>query len=255
MNISAVIIAFNEEAKIADAIASVAWADEVVVVDSESTDRTREIAAELGARTIIEKWRGFAGQKQFAVDAAANDMIVSIDADERVSPALRDEIIAIREAGEAADGYRIPRLSTYMGREIRHGGWYPDWQMRLFDRRKAKWKAVAIHESIELANDAKMSHLKGDLLHFSLDSVAEHGAMIRERYAPLGARAMADAGRSTSLLHIAVSPPLTFLSTYVLKMGFRDGLAGLVIAYYAAYNVFLKNVLLRRLRKSAKSAE
>ncbi|MEP6946835.1 MAG: glycosyltransferase family 2 protein [Acidobacteriota bacterium] len=255
MQISAVIIAFNEEAKIADAIRSVEWADEVVVVDSESTDRTSEIASELGARVIVEKWRGFAGQKQFAVDAAANDLVLSIDADERVTPDLRDEILAIRDSGVAADGYRIPRLSTYMGREIRHGGWYPDLQLRLFDRRKARWKDVAVHESITLDEGAKLGELKGDLLHFSVDSVAHHAAMIEQRYAPLGARAKFDAGRTISPMRIAAAPVITFISNYVIKLGFLDGLPGLVIAYFAAYNVFLKNVLLLEMQDSRDIAE
>lgn len=253
MKISAVIIAFNEEAKIAEAIRSVAWANEVLVVDSESTDRTREIAEELGARVIVEKWRGFAAQKQFAADAATNDMIVSVDADERVTPELRDEIIAIRDSGIAADGYRIPRLSTYMGRQIRHGGWYPDWQLRLFDRRKARWKDVAIHESIEMADGATISKLKGDLLHFSVDSVSEHAAMIQGRYAPLGARLMSEKGRAASRLQIVFTPPLTFLSHYLLQAGFLDGFPGICIAYFAAYNVFLKYLMLWESQNPAKS--
>lgn len=116
MKISAVIITFNEEAKIADAIRSVAWADEILVVDSESTDRTREIASGLGARVITEKWRGFSGQKQFATDRATHDQIFSLDADERVSDGLKDEILEIRDSDVAADGYRVPRSSTYLGR-------------------------------------------------------------------------------------------------------------------------------------------
>jgi hypothetical protein len=253
VRISAVIIAFNEEAKIADAIRSVEWADEVLVVDSESTDRTREIASGLGARVVVEKWRGFAAQKQFAADAATNDMIVSIDADERVTPRLRAEIIAVRDSGNAADGYRLPRLSTYMGREIRHGGWYPDWQLRFFDRRKARWKMVAIHESVELAEGARSGQLKGDLLHFSVDSVADHAAMIQERYAPFGARSMFEKGRRTSMVQIAFTPPLTFLANYILQAGFLDGLPGICIAYFAAYNVFLKHVLLLEMQNSNKS--
>src|SRR5947208_5213000 len=128
MKISAVIIAGNEEAKIADAVRSVDWADEVLVVDSESTDRTREIAESLGARVIEREWPGFSAQKQFGADSAENDWIFSLDADERVSAGLKAEILAIRDADESADAYRIPRLAFYLGRPVRHGGWYPDWQ-------------------------------------------------------------------------------------------------------------------------------
>ena len=244
MKISAVIIAFNEEAKIADAVRSVQWADEVLVVDSESTDRTREIAESLGARIVIEKWRGFAAQKQFATDAAVNDLILSLDADERVTEELKNEILAILKADNVAGGYRIPRLSVYAGLEIRHGGWYPDRQLRLFDRRYARWKQVTIHESVEVTAGTPTGVLKGDLLHFSVDSLRQHAAMIQERYAPLGARTMYEAGRRTSFLKIAVTPVAAFIGGYFMKLGILDGLPGLMIAYFGAYNVFLKNVLL-----------
>ena len=244
MKISAVIVTFNEEEKIADAIRSVAWADEILVVDSESVDHTREIARELGARVMIEKWRGFSGQKQFATDQASNDHIFSLDADERVSDRLKDEIVKIRDSGVTVDGYRIPRLSTYLGREIHHSGWYPDWQLRFFDRTKGRWKDVAVHESIEMAEGATVSQLSGDILHFSIDSVKQHAEMIDTRYAPLSAQAMFDRGTRTSLLKIALSPVITFLQTYLIKLGVLDGFAGLVISYFAAYNVFLKHLLL-----------
>ncbi len=256
MQISAVIIAFNEEAKIADAIRSVDWADEVLVVDAASTDRTREIAVSLGARVIEENWRGFAAQKQFAVDNAAYDWILSIDADERVSLNLKDEIIEILNfTGKVADGYRMPRLSTYMGCEIRHSGWYPDWQLRFFDRRKARWKDVAIHESVEMADGASVGKLNADLLHFSVDSAAQHALMIQTRYAPLSAQAMLARGTRTSPLAIALAGPAAFISTYLLKAGFLDGFPGLCIAYFAAYNVFLKHLLLWELQNGGKSSK
>ncbi|HRI03096.1 MAG TPA: glycosyltransferase family 2 protein [Pyrinomonadaceae bacterium] len=244
MKISAVIITFNEESKIPDAIRSVAWADEVLVVDSESTDHTTEIARDLGARVIVEKWRGFAAQKQYATDQASFDHIFSLDADERVSEKLKDEITKIRDSNIAADGYRIPRLSTYLGREIRHSGWYPDWQLRFFDRRKGRWKDVAIHESIEMEPEATTSKLTGDIVHFSIDSIKQHAEMINTRYAPLSAEAMFGGGTRTSPLRIAGFPVVTFLQTYFIKAGFLDGFAGLVISYFAAYNVFLKHMLL-----------
>ena len=255
MKISAVIIAFNEEAKIADAIKSVAWADEILLVDSESTDRTREIAVELGARVIVEKWRGFSGQKQFAVDAAANDLVFSLDADERVTPALRDEILSLRDSEKLMDAYRIPRLSVYMGREIRHGSWYPDRQLRLFDRRKGRWQDVVIHESFQMDDGTSIGKLNGDLLHFSVDSAAQHAEMIQNRYAPLAAKQMFDGGRGTSAMRIATAAPLAFLSTYILKGGFLDGFPGICIAYFGAYHVFLKHVLLYEMENKTKSTK
>ncbi|MEO6654732.1 MAG: glycosyltransferase family 2 protein [Pyrinomonadaceae bacterium] len=244
MKISAVIITFNEEVKIADAIRSVVWADEVLVVDSESTDDTREIALSLGARVIVEKWKGFSKQKQFASEQALHDRILSLDADECVTPELKADILRISNTPAPADGYRIARLSTYIGREIRHSGWYPDWQLRFFDRRKAHWKDVIIHESIEMSEGATISKLSGDLLHFSVDSVEQHSYMIQTRYAPLAAQDMLARGRHTSAIQIALLPAYKFFQTYIFKAGFLDGLQGLAIAYFAAYNVFLKHLLL-----------
>jgi glycosyltransferase involved in cell wall biosynthesis len=248
VKISAVIIAFNEENKIADAIRSVDFADEILVVDSESTDRTREIAEELGAKVIVNPWPGFAKQKQLATDSAKFDRILSLDADERVSSKLRDEILSIN-SDNAADGYKIPRLAKYMGREIRHSGWYPDWQLRFFDRRMGRWKDVAIHESIEMQPGASVGHLKGHLEHITIENEGEHAEMIRTRYAPMSARAMNDAGKKGSVLKTLLLPPVTFLQTLLLKGGFFDGAAGLWISYYAAYNVYLKHKLLREMQR------
>jgi glycosyltransferase involved in cell wall biosynthesis len=250
MKISAVIIAFNEESNIADAIGSVDWADEVLVIDSESTDATRDIAAGLGVRVIVEKWRGFAKQKQFAVEQAVNDRIFSLDADERVSEPLKKEMLRIRDLDRVADGYRIPRLAIYMGREIRHGGWYPDWQLRFFDRRKGHWKDVLIHESFEMQPGSTTEHLKGDLIHFTVNSAAEHHRMIGERYAPLAARQMFELGKRTNVLKIATAGCLAFISTYFLKLGFLDGAEGYMIARFAAHHAFLKHVLLHELQET-----
>jgi glycosyltransferase involved in cell wall biosynthesis len=249
VKISAVIIAKNEAGNIADAIRSVDWADEVLVVDSESTDNTREIASGMGAKVLIQPWLGFARQKQFAVDNAAHDWIFSLDADELVSPKLKDELVRLKQLDEKslAKGYRIPRLSTYMGRQIRGGGWYPDWQLRFFNRNSGKWKDVAIHESVEMADGAGVEKLAGDLLHHSVaaNNVAEyHHRMIGERYAPLAAKQMFEDGRRTSRLKIYTAGLTAFIHTYFLKAGFRDGFAGFVIARFAAHHAFLKHLLL-----------
>jgi glycosyltransferase involved in cell wall biosynthesis len=255
MKISAVIIAFNEEEKIADAIKSVGWADEIVVVDSESTDRTRDIAEGLGARVIVEKWRGFAKQKQFATDQALYDHIFSLDADERVSEELKVEIEKIRTLDRPADGYRIPRLAIYMGQAIRHGGWYPDTQLRLFDRRKGRWKDVLVHESIEMAKDARVERLKGDIIHFTIEHREDHHRMIGERYAPLAAQQMFSQGRRTSKFRIATAGPIAFIQTYLLKMGILDGFAGYTIARFAAHHAHLKHHLLWELQNASKDSK
>jgi glycosyltransferase involved in cell wall biosynthesis len=248
VKISAVIIAFNEEEKIADAIRSVDFADEVLVVDSESTDRTREISAKLGAKVIVKPWPGFAKQKQFATDNAKFDRILSLDADERVSDELRRELLAINEV-DAADGYRIPRAARYLGREIRHSGWYPDWQLRFFDRSKGRWKDIAIHESVEMDAGSRIARLKGHLEHLTIEHPGQHAEMIRTRYAPMSAQAMHNAGKKGSMLKALVLPPITFLQTYFLKAGILDGTAGLRISYYAAYNVYLKHRLLCEMQR------
>ena len=244
MKISAVIITLDEERNIADAIASVEWADEIVVVDSGSSDRTRDIAESHGAKVIVNEWPGFSEQKQFAVDAAANDWIFSLDADERVSDQLRNEILAIRDSEPDADGYRIPRLSIYLGREIRHGGWYPDLQMRLFDRRRGRWNGAVIHESFKLDVYARSSRLRGELVHYSASEIAEHPRMIAERYAPLGARKMFLEGRRTSRLKAVFSAWFAFIRTYFFKLGFLDGFEGFCIAYFTAHHAFMKHLLL-----------
>jgi glycosyltransferase involved in cell wall biosynthesis len=251
MKISAVIITRDEEAKIGDAIRSVAWADEVIVVDSESTDGTRKIAQELAARVIVNPWPGFSKQKQFGLDAASNDWILSLDADERVSPELAAEIqqLGVHPASSLAAGYRIPRLSYYMGRAIRHTGWYPDRQLRLFDRRRARWNDNVIHESVRVDGGETVDDLGGDILHFSVDSPAHHHEMIGTRYAPLGARQMFDRGKRTSALGVAMAGPAAFLQSYVLKAGFLDGFPGFCISRFAAHHAFLKHLLLWEMQR------
>ncbi len=244
MKISAVIIAHNEERKIGRALESVSWADEILVVDSGSTDRTAELARESGARVIEREWPGFAKQKQFAADSAANDWIFSLDADEVVSEALRDEIARTlaRPVDEIADGYRVPRLSFYLGRAIRHAGWYPDRQLRLFDRRKGRWSDALVHESVTL--EGRVGDLRGDLHHFSVDDAAHHHRMIGERYAPLAAEQMFADGRRTGPVRVAGAGAAAFVRSYFLKLGFLDGFPGYCIAKFAAHHAFLKHLLL-----------
>ena len=250
MKISAVIISYNEEKNIEDAIRSVSWADEVLVVDSESTDRTREIAESLGASVVVNAWPGFSKQKQYAVDHVANDWIFSLDADERVSAELRAEILEIQKGDSSVDGYKIPRLSYYMGRAIKHGGWYPDLQLRLFDRAKGRWNGRTIHESVQMEAGSIVRNLRSDILHYSVEGAAHHNKMIAERYAPLGAQAMYEAGRKTSHLKAVGSAVFAFVRGYVLKLGFLDGIAGFCIAYFAAHHAFMKHLMLIELRQS-----
>jgi len=244
VKISAVIICFNEEKNIAEAIESVRWADEILVIDSGSTDGTRSLASTLGARVLVRDWTGFAPQKEFGVRSAANDWIFSLDADERVSPELQEEILSFRNGTNLADGYRIPRLSIYMGRPIKHGGWYPDRQLRLFNRNKGRWKDVIVHESVKMNANATVKELDGELIHYSVENAAHHHRMIGERYAPLAAEQLHADGKTTSPLRIAAAGPAGFVRAYFLKLGFLDGIPGLAIAAFAGYNSFLKHLLL-----------
>jgi glycosyltransferase involved in cell wall biosynthesis len=253
VKISAVIITFNEERNIGEAIESVRWADEILVVDSHSEDRTIEIAESAGVKVITREWKGFADQKQFAAGAAENDWIMSLDADERVSAELTKEILELKGGGQlgAADGYSIPRLSIYMGREIRHSGWYPDRQLRLFDRRKCRWQSRVIHESIAMSPGTRTDKLAGNILHYSIRNASEHSKLVTERYAPLSARQMLVDGRKTSKTKAAVAGIAAFFRSFVLKGGMLDGFPGLCIAYFAAYNAFLKHLLLLELQQAS----
>ena len=255
VKISAVIITFNEEQNIAEAIKSVSWADQILVVDSYSEDRTVEIAQLAGANVIAREWKGFADQKQFATDAAANDWVISLDADERVSSGLAREIQALNAEGRLAevDGYSIPRLSIYMGREIRHSGWYPDRQLRLFDRRKCSWGSRVVHESVEMSPGSKTRVLAGNLFHYSIRNASEHGKLVTERYAPLSARQMFIDRRQTTKTRAGVAGMAAFIRTFILKAGFLDGFPGLCIAYFAAYNAFLKHLLLLEMQQASKN--
>jgi len=253
VKISATIITLNEADNIRAACESVAWAEEVLVVDAESTDETRDIAEACGARVITRAWPGFAAQKQFAAEAARNDWILSLDADERVSPELRVSVEKMLRADDShlhGDGYRIARRSFYMGRWIRGGGWYPDYQLRLYDRTHGRWEGAHVHESVRMCDGARVEVLPGDIIHYSVRDAAHHHRMIGERYAPLAATKMFEAGRRTSPLKIALAAPSAFTRSFFLKGGFRDGLAGLCIARFAAHHAFLKHVLLWEKQKA-----
>jgi glycosyltransferase involved in cell wall biosynthesis len=245
MKISATVITLDEERHLADALESLSWADEIVVVDSGSTDRTVEVARRYTYRVIDAEWPGYAAQKNRAAQEASHDWIFSLDADERVTPELRASVERVRDSGPAADGYRVARRAWYVDRWVRHGGWYPDWQVRLYDRRRARFEGDFVHESVRV--DAPGT-LDGDLLHYTVESMSDHHSRL-DRYTTLAAEALAARGRRFSPARAVLQPPLTFLQTYVLKQGFRDGAAGLAIAGFAAYYVFLRQVKLWELTR------
>lgn len=250
--LSAVVIALNEEGRIADCLASVAWADEIVVVDSGSSDSTREIALRYTDRVHEIPWRGFGPQKQAAVELASHDMILVVDCDERVTPELAEEITALLGRQGIAPGYSIPRR-TFIGRkEIRHCGWYPDRTIRFFDRRKARLSDDLVHERVIVSGEVGSCH--GHLLHYSFAGMPDLLAKLN-RYTDLSARQMFEKGRRCSIMDLTVRPLFTFLKTYVMKLGFLDGVEGLEIAVSNGITVFFKYAKLRELKGSAGSMD
>jgi len=237
VKISATIITYNEERNLPRAIESLRCADEIVVIDSGSSDRTVEIAGKLGARVVESPWPGYAKQKNFAAAQATHDWILSLDADESLSEALEGEIWQIKKNGTQLDAYTMPRMAQYLGRWIRHSGWYPDRKIRLYNRNKAHWEGDFVHESVKV--DGHVGHLSSNLLHFTCNSLSEH-IKTMDRYTTLAAEQMLGNGQRVTWGRLIFEPPWTFFQTYVLKLGFLDGVEGLAIADMAALYNFLK---------------
>jgi glycosyltransferase involved in cell wall biosynthesis len=219
----------------------VAWADERLVVDCGSTDGTPDLARAHGARVIVHDWPGYGAQKDFAADQASHDWIYSIDADERVSPELAAEIARAIASDPAEAGFRGPRVTWFLGRWIRRTDWYPDYQLRLYHRRRARWGARPVHESV--VADGPVGRLTQDLLHYPYRDLSQYLQRL-DRYTTLAARAMHDAGRRASLAAIALHPPAAFLRNYLLRGGVLDGGPGFIVSALNAYYVFVKFVKL-----------
>lgn len=229
--ISATIITHNEARHIARAVRALACADEIIVVDADSTDSTRDIAASLGARVIVHPWEGFAAQKNFAAQQAQHDWILSLDADEELDADAQEALARWKTSQPTAAGYRWPRRARYLGRWILHSGWYPDYKLRLFDRRRARWQGAYVHESVVV--DGPVETLEGEILHYTCDSLAEHRNRI-EFYTDLAAREMIDRGDTVSSMRRLLAPPWIFFQTYFLRLGVLDGYQGFLIARMAA---------------------
>jgi len=246
--LSACIITLNEADRIDACIASLAFCDEVIVVDSGSTDDTRERAAAHGARVVVRAFDGYRTQKDYAVRLAVNDWVLCLDADERVTPALREEILRERDAGFGGRaGYRFPRATEYFGAYLRHGNAYPDRVMRLFDRRRGGWRGDReIHEHASV--DGPVVNLRGDLEHHAYRSLSDNLVRL-ERYARMMAEHMHAQGRRAHLLNFVANPLWRFLRGFVLRLGFLDGWRGFVYALIKSNYVrqkFIKLWLLNR---------
>jgi len=234
--LSIAIITLNAASQLAACLDSVRFADDIVVVDSGSTDGTQALAASYGARVIEQDWLGFGPQKQFAVDAARHDWVLCLDADERVSPALQTSIEnALSNPSSAA--FRFPRCNRFLGRYLKHGEGYPDWSLRLFDRRQARWSTDAVHEKVVTA--ATVGTLAGDLLHDSAESLATYLTK-QNRYTTLAAEMALQAGKRTGFARIALSPLVRFIKFYIVRQGFRDGLPGLIHIAIGCFNSMMK---------------
>jgi len=226
MKLTACIITYNEADRIEACLRSVSFCDEVIVVDSHSTDATRQIAGSLGATVIERDWPGYRSQKQFAIERASHDWVLCLDADERVTSELRQEIEALRTRGFADHaGWSVPRITDYFGRFLRHGNTYPDRLIRLFDRRRGGWIGEEIHENTRV--NGSVGRLSGRLEHFSYRSLTDHHNRMA-RYGDLMARALYARGKRCGLGKVLFNPQWRFFRGYVLRLGFLDGWRGLV---------------------------
>lgn len=234
MNLSVVVICLNEEANIERCLNSVQWADQILVYDSGSTDKTTAIAQSLGAKVVSGEWLGFGPTKHKAVTLAEHDWILSLDADEVVSPELASEI-RHRPLNEKV-AYKIPRLSNYLNHWVRFGGWYPDYQTRLFHRGFSQWNQNIVHEKVEAAAYEKLTK---PLFHYVFKNI-EHHIQTNNKYSGLLAQKMWDSGKRFSWFHFLTKPCVKFIECYFIKLGFLDGWVGFFIAKGASYSVFLK---------------
>lgn len=236
MKLSAAIIAFNEEDKIADCVKSVSFADETVVVDSHSTDRTREMAGRLGVRVLEKEWPGHVEQKNFALNSASSDWVICIDADERVSQKLREEILKVMQNPQC-DGFAMPRKVFYINRWINHCGWYPAHKLRLVKKSAARWGGVDPHDTLMVEGAEK--RLSGDLYHLSFDSIYDHFKTI-DHFTRVGAKEAYREGRRAGVIDVTLRPLFTFFKMYLLKLGFLDGAPGFIICVLSAFHTFTK---------------
>lgn len=246
MELSAVIITQDEEANIVRCITSLKdVVDEVIVVDSGSTDRTVELAKEEGAAVTHRPWTNYSDQKNFANALARGAFILSMDADEALSPELRGAILEARRNG-LAGAYSMPRMTNYCGTWVRHGGWYPDTKVRLFPKDKARWEGAFVHETLELDPGLSVTPLRGDLLHYSYGSISDHIRQV-DLFTTIGAQGLFERRKRAGFVKLFLSPVAKFIGDYLLRGGFRDGWHGFVIARISAHATFLKYAKLRQL--------
>lgn len=251
VQITGLVITFNEEEKIETCIKSLQKVcDEVVVVDSFSTDRTKEICKSLGVHFIENEFKGHIEQKNFAITQANHPYILSLDADEALSDELVSSILEVKSDWQA-DAYSMNRLTRYINKWIRHGTWYPDLKLRLWDASKGKWQGRNPHDKFVLIEKGKVIHLKGDILHYSIDSITDHLNTIN-KFTDISANAMYESGHSLALIKMLANPFVGFIKSYFIKLGFLDGKYGFIVSWYSGYATFLKYYKLQKLKWKTK---
>ncbi len=249
MEISFCIITLNEEDNIEDLIKNIkAVADEIIIVDCGSKDKTVEIAKTLGAKVIFNGWKDYSTQKNFAISKASKDWVFVLDADEILSDELKESILSVKEK-EFSDieGFLIGRKTFYLGKFINHSGWYPDIKVRLFKKEYGKFYGKYVHEGFEFGGRAKK--LKGDVLHYSYKNIGDHIERIK-KYSCLSAKRMKSEGKNFSFVKLLFSPPFGFIKHYFLKLGFLDGFRGFIISVLTSYYIFLKYLFLWEIERN-----
>ncbi len=237
MKLSAVVIAKNEEKNIERCLASLAFCDEIVVVDSHSTDRTVELSKKYTSKVVVREWTGYVDQKNYAVGLASHDWVLSLDADEEVTGELKNEIFKLLNSEPVETAFSIARRTIHSGQWIRYGGWYPNRLVRIFRKSQGSWRGGAVHEF--WATQGKQGKFKSDLIHYSFDSISDQVAR-NDLYSTLGAKALREANCTFSIWRLIFKPISKFFETYLIKLGFLDGYRGFFISVSAAYSVFLK---------------
>jgi len=248
--LSVIIITYNEEENIKHCLESVKWSDEIVIVDSFSSDKTVEIAREFTPKVFQNKWTNFSEQKNLALEKASNEWVLSVDADERATAKLKEEILTILNSEfQSFNGYYIPRRNHYLGRWIRHCGWYPDYKLRLFRRAKGRFNERTVHESVVV--EGRKGHLKSHLNHYSYKNLSDHLGRI-DKFSSLAAEEMFTQGKRARVFDLLFRPLTRFIKMYLIKRGYLDGIYGLIVSLMGSFYVFMKYLKLWELLKARK---
>ncbi len=250
-SLSVCIVTYNEEDNIRECLESVSWANEIIVVDSLSDDRTVEICRQYTNRVIQRKWNGYIDQKSFALEHAAGEWVLFIDADERLSPGLTKEIKKeISKENNEYDGFYLPRHIYYLGRWINHGEWYPEYRLRLFKRSKGRIGGIEPHDKVELTapGRTRVKYLREDMWHFTYKTLSDQ-IRTSDKFSSVSADEMDKTGKNFHIFQLLLHPPARFITGYILRGGFRDGIPGLIIAITCSFHVFLKYCKLWELKK------